>query len=255
MLTPTFRSSRLPLTATITAALGLLAGCNGATGHVTYLPQPQVVVIFEEEPNNTFFSPQGIGPVFGGDSFTILGHSDFFDADGYAFLAQEDIDVYVTLDGHNPFANLDLCVYDPIAQDYILCEISGSSDEQGSFTVSAGFEFHVVISSVFAGSDYDLDIDIHPFNGLLPFSADGEEGGGAVRSLAQKTAAATFERYDAELRVPFERYVAGHGAQVDEPATDDDAAALQVALLLPGIMGLPARVSLLTIDRPLAPVE
>ncbi|QDU68301.1 hypothetical protein [Engelhardtia mirabilis] len=215
MSNPAEQRRRGPAALALVSSATLLAGCYGSAGHAHYIAPPQVETVYEQEPNNTFQTPQGLGALYGGDCLTVLGHSDFFDADGFAFVAGESIEVHVALDGENPFCDLDLCVYDPYLGQYILCKVSPNSDEFASFTVDAGFEFHLVVSSASGASNYALGIEVFDSFGYAPYSAvagEDEAQGGAgakVRALDAAPEELQLDSADADRRRAFDRYLDG----------------------------------------------
>lgn len=244
MPTPNRHQVRLALPALLSAA-ALASGCSKGGGSYVYVEPPVYQSIAEQEPNDTFLTPQGIGPVYAGDLFTIYGHSDFFDTDGFAFVAAQDIEVRVRLDGDNVFSDLELCVFDPFTGTYTLCLESPDSDEVGSFTVSAGYEFHLVVSSDFGGSLYDLDIEIYHAYGLVPFSAEAEDDT-APKALPLELSAEALklQHQRAISRAAFQRYLGLEGPTTPARA-DDDAADARLPEALPFFVpGLPPLLAL-----------
>lgn len=249
----------LGLAITLGSGSGLVAGCHGSADATHYHAPPIVPTVHEQEPNDTFLTPQGIGPVHGGDCFQILGHVDFFDVDGFAFVATEDVEVQVELDGHDPFSDLELCVYDPYIGDYTLCLLSPDSNEFGTFTVPAGYEFHLVVSSAFGSSPYDLWVEVFDLGGFVPFAADaGGEGdalGAKVRPVGARADQLGLDGHDAERRRAFDRY-RDPAAAAPAPEPEPDAFVLgpvgRFALLPPGLPVIPGDLGLALLEARLA---
>mgnify|MGYP001090395946 CR=1 FL=1 len=141
-------------------------------------------------------------------------------------------EVRVELDAHDAFADLDLCVWDPYLNEYVLCLLT-PGDEYGSFTVAAGFEFHLVVDGYFGGSPYDLYIETSPaFFGFAGAAADGEPE--AVLSVAPLSASAELTAAPSERRAGFERYL--------EAEPEVEARSVPRIVLAPGLPLLPAPV-------------
>ena len=192
----------------VAATLAALAGCHT---HVGFTP---IETIAEQEPNDHAYNAQGIGPVGPGNDLIIHGYASGLDTDGFAFVATADVEVRVELVCYDPFADLDLCVWDPFLGSYVLC-LTSPGDEYGSFTVSAGYEFHLVVDAFFMGADYDLRVEVD--GALLGFStaADDEDENALQSPIRPLTSGADFKTLEADRRVRFERYS-------DEPRTEFD---------------------------------
>jgi len=135
--------------------------------------------IYEQEPNGNFSNPDFIGSVVPGDRINIDGHIDndgSDDFDGFAFIAARPVVVEFELWADNPFADLDLLVYDPDFDDFPFAFTSGFNPEDGSFSIlTAGQEFHMVVDSDFGESSYFLEIRFYEPNLALGLATDGDQ--------------------------------------------------------------------------------
>ncbi|MEO0649285.1 MAG: hypothetical protein AAFZ65_01240 [Planctomycetota bacterium] len=209
------------------AALGLLAACSSSGsshGHGIFAPTVQ-----EQEPNDAAFAAQGIGALDANDCLLIEGHASAFDTDGFAFVAAQDIEVRVELNCYDPFADLDLCVWDPFLGEYVLCLLT-PGDEYGSFTVAAGFEFHLVVDGFFGGSSYDLYVETSPALFGFAGAATGDSAASA-QGLSPLSEGVELDAQPADRRAGFEQYL--------QPAKTSDAVQPPRVVLIPGPPMLP----------------
>ncbi len=213
-----FLDARRPaLLAGSLAALLCLPACHG------HAFAPAVQVVLEQEPNDSATQAQGIGPLWSGDCLLIEGSAGPGDLDGFAFQAQSDLEIRLSLTALAPFADLDLCVWDPYQGEYLLW-LTEVGDESGSFFVPAGLGFHVVVDSFFGAAPYDLSLEALGSGGWYATSAEVSSDG----DLAP------------ERRARFEPYAPA--PRTAEVGALDGAAAL---VTLPGIPGLPPTLALL----------
>jgi hypothetical protein len=148
-------------------ALGLFAGgtsCGGGGGG----GGSPIPLFFELEPNDAPEHANPVGPVAIGDHFRILGHvsslgPDLFD--GFALQALEPCQVELALYADEPFADLDVCVYDPMLAAYAFCFASPFNPETGAFSIfGAGTDFHLVVTSFAGAASYELDVRVVPLS-------------------------------------------------------------------------------------------
>jgi hypothetical protein len=164
-------------------------GC-GAGGPPTF---------FEHEPNDQASMANWIGGIEAHDKLEIRGSithfgPDFFD--GFAFVAEQPIDVQVTLIADDPSADLDFCVFDPILNDYVACFETPNQPETGLFSVlEAGREFHLVVDSFSGASSYSLFVEAFPVS-LASHAQDGRAFS-EPRSELEPTRHARFDGYRA----------------------------------------------------------
>ena len=118
--------------------LGLLflAGCTGET--VVVAGGGGDSAFLEHEPNDDAWSADFVGGLRVGDAVAIRGHVtdgalDPFD--GFAFEVEEPLVLVAELDAHSPFADLDLCVYDPVADVFVACFEGPDDPEVGSVAI------------------------------------------------------------------------------------------------------------------------
>jgi hypothetical protein len=177
-----------------------LAGCHGSV-EGTVVIDPHVETVLELEPNDQAFTAQGIGPLAAGECLAIHGSVNPFDVDGFAFVADQDLEVRVVLAGHSAFADLDLCVYDPFLDSYPLCLLSPDGYESGAFTVAAGAEFHLVVTSAAGSAGYELSVETFPV--YFGFAAQAAERAAPIVAL---TASAEPAAIDAERSARLDGY-------------------------------------------------
>jgi len=144
------------------AALGCLALLVAGCGHHSHHSTPLVAegLVGEVEPNDSAFDANYLGHLYAGSSVRVLGRISAADLyDGFAFVAGEPLSVRFVLSATNPTADLDVCVYDPSIDDFVLCFEDPLDPEVGSFDVlDAGTEFHLVVTPFEGVSDYELEI-------------------------------------------------------------------------------------------------
>ncbi len=162
---------------TLLAALPLaLCSCGKSHGHTVVFSSPGLQEI---EPNNNAFQPDAIGPVAYDTYYQIHGAiqdgfvlndyaspngTDQFD--GFAFYVEDAVEIEFILHANNPFADLDVWIYDPFYDEYIAKFESISSPEYGRVTFPyLGEEFHVVVTSYSGDSNYTLELIAHPLVG------------------------------------------------------------------------------------------
>jgi hypothetical protein len=166
-------------------------------------PPPPPFDLWENEPNDSHCCPDDVGTLFVGGEIVIGGHiqDDFDDPfDGFAFESGEPIEVHFVLEPVGSGADLDLCVWDPVAGAIAFCFDSPSSVEIGQFEVTSSFDpFHLVVASFVGDAEYRLTVWAEP----VGFGALG-------------AAASTPDEDLRERLVPFDRY------GPDEPADEPD---------------------------------
>ena len=160
------RNTRLAL-----LALGLVAGstgCGGGGGSGG--GGSPIPLFFEYEPNDAPELANPVGPIRIGDHFRILGHVASFGPDlfdGFALQSLEPCQVELVLYA-DAFADLDVCVYDPVLASHVFCFASPANPEVGAFSIFAAVtDFHLVVSSFSGASSYELDVRVVP----LPFGS------------------------------------------------------------------------------------
>lgn len=219
LATRSSRAARRPaLLAGPFAALLSLSACHG------HAFAPAVQVVLEQEPNDSSAQAQGVGPLWSGDYLRIEGSAGPGDLDGFAFQAQSDLEIRLSLTALAPFADLDLCVWDPYQGEYLLW-LTDVGDESGSFFAPAGFEFHVVVDAFFGAAPYDLSLEALGSSGWYATSAEDPQGAdpGAV-------AGGRRDRFESYPSPP--------------SSIGSDAASAPMPVVLPGVPGLPPTIAL-----------
>ncbi len=127
--------------------------------------------VYEQEPNDHADHPDFFGYVGPGDQLAIRGHvqafgNDLFD--GFGFVSAQPLEVLFTLRADDPFADLDLLVYDPYFDEFVAVFDSPYNPERGSFLVlDPDVEFHMVVDAYDQASSYTLELTVlHPTAGL-----------------------------------------------------------------------------------------
>lgn len=140
-------------------ALALSAGCHAHHDDCYDCGPP---VYFESEPNDSAFQPDLVGPIGPGDAVLIEGHIGNFGPDvydGFAFTTTAPCDIEFALYIDEPFADLDVCIWDPQLGQFVACFESSANPETGVFSIAAGGKpFHLVVTSFSGSSTYGLDV-------------------------------------------------------------------------------------------------
>jgi len=134
---------------------------------------------FEVEPNDDAFTANDFGFLQPGDHFFIEGYitdSGFDPFDGFWFTSTGPIHVDFQLFIDDAFADLDVCLYDPLLDVTIDCYQTSNNPEQGGIDVTGGdIDFHLVVESFVGSSTYGLEIVVLPLAPAL--TADGSQPG------------------------------------------------------------------------------
>jgi hypothetical protein len=174
----------------------LIASLAGACSIESGTGTDPLPTYYESEPNDFAFEADAFGVVFPGDHFLIRGYisdvpwnpfdpfNGFDPYDGLAFTSGLPLRVDFLLYADDPFADLDVCVFDPWAGWTVDCFATGVDPEVGSVDVLAGgVDFHLVVESFVGSSSYTLEILASPY---LPLQAsapeDESESGTLVRA-------------------------------------------------------------------------
>ncbi len=145
----------------------------------------------EQEPNDSAATADWIGPVGPGDGLAVLGHVTYWGPDiydGFAFSTASACDVEIALWTDDPFADLDLCVYDPDLGQFVFCFETGEDPETGVFTIwEAGKPFHLVVTSFTGASSYTLEV-----RASHPSSVPATAGSGLAAAVEHREGRAAF---------------------------------------------------------------
>lgn len=193
----------LSLVHALPAALALSA----CSGHVSFFAG--YPTFDEREPNDTVHGAPFFGGVEPGTRFAISGHIDDDQPDlydGFALRADEPCTIEFALESHELFTDLDVCVYDPELDEYVVCCDGPSDPEKGSVTIlEPGKVVHLVVSSARGDTRYTLHV-----SGQLAYGA-------ATASSAEVLAPAAGDDAKAARR-------RGYAHPDDEPVEHDDTA-------------------------------
>lgn len=148
----------------------VFAGCSGHVsffaGHSTYE---------EKEPNDSAHSAPYYRGVEAGESFSFTGHitDDSHDPfDGFAVRADEACTIVFELESHELFTDLDVCVFDPDLDEYVVCCDGPSDPEKGSITIlEPGKRVHFVVSSARGDTRYTLHVRGQTPHPIVPYDA------------------------------------------------------------------------------------
>jgi len=142
-------------------------------------------IFFEVEPNNDAFTANDFGFLAPGDHFIIEGYitdSGLDPFDGFWFTSTQPIHVDFQLFIDDPFTDLDVCLYDPVADVTIDCYQSANNPEQGGIDVTGpNIDFHLVVESFVGASTYGLEIVVLPLAPAL--TAEGGASAAPAASL------------------------------------------------------------------------
>jgi hypothetical protein len=181
-------------------ASALASGC----GHAHHrAPPPPVLSFVELEPNDTAFTANYLGAIRAGEAFLVRGSiedSGLDPFDGFALTALGPLDVELRLWIDEPFADLDLCVFDPATGAIEACFETAANPETGWLAFAAAADFHLVVASYSGDSSYTLEVLAHPV-GAAPAATAAPEAPAPLR----------------ERERPFAAYAAAPGAPA-EPA-------------------------------------
>jgi len=165
-----------PALAGALALVPLLGGCvvSGGKG------KPH---LSESEPNDGACCADDFGTLHAGEFLAIHGSitdSGFDPYDGFAFWAPQPMTVEFRLYADAPWADLDVCLYDPQLGITVDCFESPYNPETGSAHILAGgTEFHLVVNSFTGDTNYTLEVEAFPL--YLSSTEDaGGAGGGKV---------------------------------------------------------------------------
>jgi hypothetical protein len=161
----TYRMGYAVLLATALVA----AACHSHSHHHKHPP-----VYLESEINDDELCADYFGMVQPGTHLFVEGHItdipfDPFDPnnghdpfDGFAFTADRPIHVEFALWADDPYADLDICVWDPQIGAEVACYMTADHPEVGAIDVLAGgLEFHLVVESYSGISSYSLEVSVY----------------------------------------------------------------------------------------------
>ena len=172
----------------VTAALGLAASCAGGGGGVIIGgPPPGPPHYGEIEPNDSPWSADFLGGVHGATHFIVEGHVEGwpgFDLyDHFELSADEPVGIEFILYGDDPFADLDLYLFDPDSGQIVGGYDGPWNPEEGFFTIDwAGKSVVLVVESATVDTTYSLEIRGVPWH--FGPGSEGEPGAEAQRRPA-----------------------------------------------------------------------
>jgi|GEM_PF-6776136 len=156
--------------ATIAATLALSACAKHADSPLA--GGAPIAYFFEDEPNDSSYAPQPIGPVHPPEQLVIQGDAGYHgyfhrdDSDAFALQAAAPARIHFALRCYGD-GDLDLCLYDPY-YDEVVEHWDSYGEEEGSFDVP-GFhqDFQLIVVAYSGEAEYDLELRVDP----LPFGA------------------------------------------------------------------------------------
>jgi hypothetical protein len=144
-------------------ALGLCAAACGDTHHHAppAPPPPPVYSFVELEPNDVAPLANYLGGIAVGETFFVrgfIGDSGFDPFDGFAFTTAEPMEIELHLWIDDPYADLDVCYFNPYSGLVEACFATSFNPESGWLALHGGTDFHLVVSSYFGDSSYTLEL-------------------------------------------------------------------------------------------------
>jgi hypothetical protein len=163
--------------------LAVLSACGPAiVGGSIEVFTPGTSVFREREPNDSAAGPDYLTQLYAGDSIEITGHVDdgcCDPFDGFAIDAGEALELQFELIAHDGWSDLDLCIYDPVADVFLACFESPGDVEYGSVAIGGPAELHLVVRSWSGSSHYSLFVDAYALpGGYLASTAPADPSGG-----------------------------------------------------------------------------
>jgi hypothetical protein len=141
---------------------GILASCEAHVHHSSPPPPPPPIVYSEGEPNDHAWYAPWFGSFHPGDGVLIEGWStdDGSDPqDGLAFTAFGPCLVDFVLYVDDPYADLDVWLYDPQHDVFLAAFDAPFGNEKGLFRLDGvASDFHLVVLSAYGSSHWTLDV-------------------------------------------------------------------------------------------------
>jgi hypothetical protein len=185
---------RITLSLWALAALGACGGGSGGHHHPGPPPPPGPDFLVEYEPNDSPYHPDFIGHVDALTHLVIEGHVEVGYGDLYdhfEFVADQPMEIEFHLSGPYHDSDLDLAVWDPYFEEYIIWYDTPWNPESGAFVVhEPGKVFQVMVRSFLFDDDYELEI----IGRHYPFSGTSDGPGEAAFLGAPDTPAITAAR-------------------------------------------------------------
>jgi hypothetical protein len=159
-------------------------------------------LIYESEINDSAPQANWMGSLYPGDALQIEGHITqwgYDQFDGFAFLSGSAVQIEVRLWADDPHADLDLCVWDPMLQQFVVCFETSANPEGGVFAIlEPDKEFHLVVRSYTGDSSYHLEVfgsyPSYAPESAMPAVHHREGAASAWDAYAPVTAGADLER-------------------------------------------------------------
>ncbi|QDV06993.1 hypothetical protein Poly30_25120 [Planctomycetes bacterium Poly30] len=146
-------------------AASLLTGCEPARHHHGP-PAPQPVYFTELEPNDTPDFPDFVGYVDELSFLVVEGHVEAFGydiVDHIEFIADQPMEVDFTLEAFGAYGDVDVSIYDPIANQIVGTYASDGRYEAGTLVIhEAGRPFQFIIEAYNTSSAWSLEIVGYP---------------------------------------------------------------------------------------------
>lgn len=160
------------------AALAVLAAAchHGGSDHVIFVTEP--ILATELEPNEVVEDANFLGFVRPGREFLIDGFvadAGPDQVDHFAFEVGEPVEVEFYLDALVGNGDLDVCIYDPVLDEYVFC-FENPGNEHGFFSAPfVGEEFQIAVYSFEGSAEYELDVILHTYVHHLEAAASDAE--------------------------------------------------------------------------------
>lgn len=150
----------------VACGLALSALCGACDGsvivHVPIVePPPPPPVFSEGEPNDAAWLAPWFGSMYPGESIYVAGFStdDGSDPqDGLAFTGFGPCRIDFTLYVDDPWADLDVWVYDPYFGEFVAAFTLPYGDESGTFWLDVPSAFHLVVVPAYGASSWTMAV-------------------------------------------------------------------------------------------------
>jgi hypothetical protein len=187
-------------------ALGLgAAACHETHHHPPPPPPPPVHSFVEVEPNDIAPLANYLGGIAVGETFFVrgfIGDSGFDPFDGFAWTTAEPMEIELHLWIDDPYADLDVCYFNPYSGLIEACFATSSNPESGWLALYGGTDFHLVVSSYFGDSSYTLELVGRPLGFALAAPVAAEAAANERRSAFEAYGGSTAPETDGEPRAP-----------------------------------------------------
>jgi hypothetical protein len=176
------KSSAAVLAAVLAASF--LTGCERRT-HVYAPPAPQPDYFTELEPNDSPGFPDFVGYLDQSSFVVVEGHVEAFGfdiVDHIEFETNDVIEIDFTLEALGPYGDVDVTIYDPIANQIVGTYATDGRYETGTLIIhEAGRPFQFIIEAFDTDTSWSLELIGYP-HGCACRTGSGVTGSGVTGS-------------------------------------------------------------------------